>query len=289
MTLGGWRGPGAPWRLPEARDIIVRRLMGFAYRHGWSLVAFAAGLYLASRIHQKPSWADPDFTHDNGLGLMLWTVTSVTVLLACVVLAVARRTYRIVEAAAVLVGTFVLAGVVLAATNPTPVTGTATVEGLPSQPALVSGPVECTGLSGRVSRIDALPDWKIVLLPERVPPQMFVEVSVGPDFTSLEGQLATEKLADAWVRGRAVLSYELAAGPGVLTFTWDCGHAPVLSPTTSLLWWITGDGLLPWFIVVVALLSLGAGLRGRADSRSRADRRPARDSQYDEAGPDQRT
>lgn len=267
----------------------MRRLLGFAYRHGWSLVAFAAGLYLASRIHQKPSWADPDFTHDDGLGLMLWSVTSVAVLLVSVVLAVARRTHRIVEAAAVLVGTFVLAGVVLAATNPTPVTGTATVEGLPGQPARVSGPVECTGLSGRVSRIDALPDWPIVLWPETVPPQMFVEVSVGPAFTSLGGHLATEKLADAWVRGRAVLSYELAAAPGVLTFTWDCGHAPVLSPTTSFLWWITGDGLLPGFIVVVVLLSLGAGLRGRADRRSRADRLPARDSQDDEAGDVQRS
>jgi len=264
MTLGGWRGSRAPWRLLNWSDIAVRRLWGFAYRHGWSLVAFAAGLYLSSRIHQKPSWADPDFTHDGGLGLMLWTVTSVAVLLVSVILAGGRRTNRIIEAASVLVGTFVLSVVVLPATDPTPVTGTATVEGLPGQPGLVFGPVECTGLSGRVSRIDALPDWKIVLLPEddlTVPPQMFVEVSVGPAFTSLEGQLATEKLADAWVRGQAVLSYELAAAPGVLTFTWDCGHAPVLSPITSFLWWITGDGLLPGFVVVVALLSLAAGLR----------------------------
>ena len=246
MTLGGWRGSRAPWRLLKWKDIAVDRLWGFAYRHGWSLVAFAAGLYLASRIHQEPSWADP----------------SVAVLLVSVILAVVRRTNRIVEAAAVLVGTFVLACVVLPATDPTPVTGTATVEGLPGQPALLSGPVVCRGLSGRVSRIDAL-DWKILLLPEDdVPdsPQMFVEVSVGPAFTSLEGQLAREKLADAWVRGRAVLAYELAAAPGVLTFTWDCGHAPVLSPITSFLWWITGDGLLPGFIVVAALLSLAAGV-----------------------------
>jgi len=127
-----------------------------------------------------------------------------------------------------------------------------------------------------VMRVDAR-DWKIVLWPDdrTGPPQMFVEISVGSGFTSLEGHLATEKLADAWVRGRAVLSYELAGAPGVLTFTWDCGHAPVLPPITAFLWWLTGDGLLPGFIVVVALLTFAAAFwwpRGR--SGAQASRRP---------------
>lgn len=239
----------------------MRRVATLIYRHGWSLVALAAGLYLASRVHQKPSWADPDFTIAGSYAALYWGVASFAVILMVVALATARTTPRIIEAAAVLVGSVVLAGVVLAATDPKPVTGTATVEGLPGQPSLMSGSVECMGPSGRVTRIDA-PRWKIVLSPgdELTPPRIDIEVSVGPAFTSLEGQLATEKLADAWVRGRAVLSYELATGPGVLTFTWDCGQAPVLSPITSFLWWITGDPLLPGFIVVVALVSLSAGI-----------------------------
>jgi hypothetical protein len=234
------------------------RVAGLIYRHGWSLVAFAAGLYLASRMHQKPSWADPDLTMDYGVGLIVSIVSTVTVLLVSVTLAVARRTRRIVEAVAVLVGTFALAGVVLTATDPIPVSGTATVEGLPGQPGLASGSVECMGLSGRVTRVDALRVWSIVVWPEDR--RMSVEVSVGPGFTSLEGHLEMQKLADAWVRGRAVLSYDLAGAPGVLTFAWDCGHAPVLLPITGFLWWLTGDGLLPGSILVVALLTITVDL-----------------------------
>jgi hypothetical protein len=221
-------------------------------------------------MHVKPPWADPDFTEVGSYAALYWAVASIAVILAVVLLAAARRTPRIIEAAAVFVGTFVLAGVVLAATDPKPVTGTATVEGLPGQPSLASGSVECLGQSGQVTQIYAN-DWRMGegaglfarLLVNGLtgePPDIYVEISQGSGFIPLEGQPSTAKLADAWVRGRAVFPYEVAAGPGVLTFTWDCGQAPVLSPITSFLWWITGDPLLPGFVVGVALVSLSAGL-----------------------------
>lgn len=245
------------------------KVAGLIYRHGWSLVALAAGLYLVSRIHGKPPWADPDFTMDGGAGLVVWGVASITVILVVVALAAVRRTPKIIEAAAVFVGTFVLAGVVLAATDPKPVTGTATAEGLTGQPSLASGSVECLGQSGQVTQIYAN-DWKMGegagLFARMLPgglagesPSIFVSITRGSSFSDIEGQPSTEKLADAWVRGRAVFPYEVAAGPGVLTFTWDCGQAPVLSPVTSFLWWITGDGFLPGFALAVALISLAAG------------------------------
>lgn len=254
---------------------------GLIYRHGWSLVALAAGLYLAARIHPKPAWADPDFTTEGITAWVFWVVASALVVLVVVVLAAARRTRRISEAAAVLVVTVILASVVLVATDPKPATGTATAEGLPGQSSLASGSAECMGQSGRVTQIYArweMSDDKglfVRLLPAvgmtGEPPSIFVVISQGSSFSELEGQPSIEGLAEAWVRGQAILSYaswlvvidgsphDVATGPGVLTFTWDCSQAPVLSPVTSFLWWITDDGILPSFIVAVALLALAAG------------------------------
>lgn len=239
------------------------------YRHGWSLVAFAAGLYMASRVHGKPAWADPDFTTVGSYAALYWAVASIVVVLAVVLLAAARRTPRIIEAAAVFVGTLVLAGVVLAATDPKPVTGTATIQGLPGRPSLASGSVECMGQSGQVTQIYAS-DWKMGedadlfgrMLPGGLAgesPNIYIEISEGSGFIPLDGRPSTERLADAWVRGRAVLPYELAAGPGVLTFTWDCGRAPILSPITKFLWWITGDLIIAGFIIVAAPITVAAG------------------------------
>ena len=261
------------------------------HRHGWSLVALAAGLYLAARIHPKPPWADPDFTTEGINAFVYGVVASVLVILLVVGLAAARRTPRFIEAAAVLVGTVILASVVLVATDPRPATGTATAEGLPGQPSLASGSVECMGQSGQVTQVYAR--WEMSedkgffaqLLPGGIPgepPSISVTISQGSqdsNFSELEGHPSIEGLAG--VRGQAVLSYaywlvvidgsphDVATGPGVLTFIWDCGQAPVLHPITSFLWWITGGGILPGFIVAVALLTLAAGFwwsRGRGEA-----------------------